>query len=282
MFIGHFMLPIRIHCWGGFGSQLFAYCLLKELSSMHTARHFKLIFHDSGITQRPIEIKRFLNDVDYCQVHDFTKGESKKVKTKGHLEIAKRFLLLMRVVMSDKEITRDKRVWPWTISIRGHYSNRPINPTIISALYSTLIEDSKEETAPSLLIHYRLGDLLHTESKSFVMPITLTNVINREISSNSSKDQSWIITENPVKAKSMMPNLLSPNQFEFISMDVEKLLSFGIRSRLFIGTNSKLSIWIVLMRVASTDKRSIVPESIKEALSKISGWNLSKVDSYEF
>jgi len=65
-------LPIRVHCWGGFGSQIFACVIAKRLASLFPARKIVLIFHSSGVTRRTLEIpKGFTGDFTVLTQDDF-------------------------------------------------------------------------------------------------------------------------------------------------------------------------------------------------------------------
>ena len=50
---------IYIHCWGGLGSQLFAWILMAETKEKFKHRRVKLVMHESGITLRKSEISSF-------------------------------------------------------------------------------------------------------------------------------------------------------------------------------------------------------------------------------
>ena len=51
------MLPaIKIHIWGGLGSQLYALALKIDLQKKFKTRKVVLVFHNSGVTRRDAEL----------------------------------------------------------------------------------------------------------------------------------------------------------------------------------------------------------------------------------
>jgi len=66
------LLPrIKIHVWGGLGSQLHAWYLAEALMVKHPGRKIKLVFHSSGVTRRTPEICQVLAEFKYIFVDDF-------------------------------------------------------------------------------------------------------------------------------------------------------------------------------------------------------------------
>ena len=66
-----FLPPLRIHSWGGLGSQLFAIALAEELKVIFPKRSFKIVLHTGGVTRRLPEIVGLFPNFDYIYEDDF-------------------------------------------------------------------------------------------------------------------------------------------------------------------------------------------------------------------
>ena len=68
---------LRIHCWGGLGSQLYAVALIYDLLKRFPKRKITLYLHTSGATRRHSEIEGIADIFEIKQVDDFkTSDES--------------------------------------------------------------------------------------------------------------------------------------------------------------------------------------------------------------
>ena len=91
-----------------------------------------------------------------------------------------------------------------------------------------------------------------------------------------------IATENPQEAKKM---IVSPanSLLEFETYDPFQTIFLGLESKIFIGTNSKLSLWIALMRsYLSNSAYTYLPTGLARNLKLLSpGRILPLLTSYE-
>lgn len=254
--------PIRVHSWGGFGSQLLALALLLDLQQSYPHRRFCLVFHSSGVTRRPPEIEAFLKGVEYIEVDDFLPQERISNKTSILKHFLKSLLVSTYIVKGDPGNKAIPIIFPWTRSIRGHYSYRPINSSTIEKFISELMRLTVSTNAPSIFVHFRLGDLLTLQSKTFSSPEKIVELINQEFNYIRKGERIVIATENPQEAKALLVGA-EHLPLEFETFDPTFTLFHGLNSRIFIGTNSKLSLWIALMRChVSTSNISYLPEDL--------------------
>ncbi|NDB85007.1 MAG: hypothetical protein EB127_20245, partial [Alphaproteobacteria bacterium] len=65
---------------------------------------------------------------------------------------------------SDKELNRLK---PWVLEVRGHYADVQVNDIELSRLRTLMGIDLEGTEINCCSVHYRLGDLIHLESKSY-------------------------------------------------------------------------------------------------------------------
>ena len=129
---------IKIHVWGGFGSQLFALVMAWRISSKFKCRRVRLVFHSSGVTERIRELpSEWLQNVSFIEVKDFvnTPPSKKPSQSKIAVEIDKTCFLgillfsgILARANSDKELNRLK---PWVLEVRGHYTDLKVNDLVL-------------------------------------------------------------------------------------------------------------------------------------------------------
>ena len=64
-------MPIRIHCWGGLGSQLYAWALFERLSIRFPKRKLRLVLHTSGVTRRASDLNDLFSVDELITLDDF-------------------------------------------------------------------------------------------------------------------------------------------------------------------------------------------------------------------
>lgn len=260
---------IRVHTWGGFGSQLLALALLLDLRQSYPSRRYCLVFHSSGVTRRPIEIKAFLEGVDYVEIDDFLTEKLISSKTSILRKALKLLLHFTYIVQSDPGSKAIPKIYPWTQSIRGHYSFRPINSSTMRKLIIELMRLTVSTKSPTIFVHFRLGDLLTLQSKTFSSPEKIVELLNQVLKDVNKVERIVIATESPKEAKALLAGT-EHLPIEFETFDPTYTLSHGLNSRIFIGTNSKLSLWIALMRChVSNSNISYLPQELARNASII-------------
>ena len=66
------LLPVlKIHSWGGFGSQLFTAYVILKVQKRYPGRRIKVIVHTSGVTRRVSEFEFAKLGAKVVQVEDF-------------------------------------------------------------------------------------------------------------------------------------------------------------------------------------------------------------------
>jgi hypothetical protein len=272
------LFPIRVHCWGGFGSQLFALNLIFELSRRFPHRKCKLILHSGGVTRRNPESIFLLGEIPYALVSDFVPSaqiqSSKKFNSNiSNFESAKsrfrnmviHFIRLTGTVAALNSNDEFNRVKPWVLSCRGHYTHLWVSDDFLKNLgqKSKVLgfgNPSEGEELENIVVQYRLGDLVALPSKSPIDPLRITNCVN-EILSKDHNLQVTVLTDSIELAKkkiSLVPEANFPN------FDSWETIKYGIHSKYFIGTNSKISEWIIIWRsLVYPDKLNFIPSSFR-------------------
>lgn len=249
------IFPISVHCWGGFGSQLFAFSLAEQIKKEFPNRNIRIVFHSSGVTKRELELKLPPKIYQIIIVDDYN-NSNRKLNKKGNAShnrflnnVVRRvlkFIGLLAEANTDAEVAALK---PWVTEIRGHYSHRLIPDNILFKLLFVLTFSAKtklprEGYLKNIALHYRLGDLLDLSEKGYIPAEEILNLINK-----NKKD--WginvidIFSDSLNDALSMLSGLMLNPKLN----DPTETICESLNYKYFIGTNSKLTIWIVLFRL---------------------------------
>ena len=236
-----------------------------------------LIFHSSGVTRRSPEVLGLLGNLDYQFVDDFvTPQKQKDLNRRFQKELKERFFSRFHLIEScNNELDYMRLRW-WTLQARGHYSNLNLSSDFSKITLGRMREladfsaTELNEISDSGSIHVRLGDLLEIEEKN---PTNFQNVVevvraNVEILEEIGL---CIYSDSPSAAQEML------KEFDFTIMAEDKFQGSALNSlvamvdsSVFIGTGSKLSIWVAVFRL-HTDflKQTYLPTYLKPILQKL-------------
>jgi len=289
--------PLHIHCWGGFGSQLHTYAFALKCRELEPKRPIHIIFHTSGVTRRELEIDFLLNDFDFEIMDDFESHNLVDVIKTGFslkeffLKICKGILYRTKLVSPDNLNGVLTSIRPLTLSYRGHYSRiryeekfyYKIREELQHALPGLLSEYSFSNT---LIVHYRLGDLL-TINKATTESDSLISEIVRVAQADMELNEIQIVSDSPEIAKELLEsrlNILLPNfKPRFINLNIKEIFVVSMQAKKFIGTTSKISIWIAVLRNQNLhDPNSFLPTKLRPILDDMLSVNSSKsIDFYD-
>lgn len=275
------MPAVRIHCWGGFGSQLFAILQYWNLQRRFPGRKLVLIIHTSGITRRDIEVQPLLRNIPFKVADDFDgqkEPATNQLNSSNKIEAikAKLYFLIKAFIkttglLSDLENTKAyNSIKPWLLSVRGHYTRFPFSSADVLKLYEVISSVENEgfdekSLAGVLSIQYRLGDLLNLPEKGFVDPKLLLSITD-SIAEKSHTNKTILLTDSPVEAKHLLDT--SNRNWEVANLSPISTIKICVDSSEFIGTNSKISFWITVFR-ALMNKESHITEVFQEKLQII-------------
>ena len=190
---------IRVHTWGGYGSQLFTAYLLLKLKRRFPNRRIKAINHTSGVTRRVTEFNFDSIGVKVVQAEDFetTNLSNDLLDTSPKFPQSFRVWARWRAIQTLKkskiivDSNNDKSfdsIKPWTIAIRGHYTNLKIQKEFVVELYRSILGSRihSEMQTSKIVIHYRLGDLVSLKQKSPVNPEKIDAILSSVLSDGQS------------------------------------------------------------------------------------------------
>lgn len=214
-----------------------------------------MVLHTGGVTKRLSELEFIHNiDFDIIQVNDF-RNQDKEFKTQIELNKTRlrRFLTTILyffnfVVSANSDLEFDK-VRPWTFSTRGHYFNRKVS----SNFYSYLLEYLDIKKKPlnrsrfELAIHYRMGDLLSLSTKSITPANKIIDIII-QIKKVSKNLHINVYSDSPRIAKETLIQAGLTDGFQVKDLPTIDVIRACIEADYFIGTGSKVSLWIVNIR----------------------------------
>ncbi len=280
-----FSPKLRIHAWGGFGSQLFAVALLKDLQKNYSARRISIFLHTGGVTRRIPEVVDLFPEISFTFRDDFSSssvGMNAEVRTARtwFMPYLKGLFTLLGLMQACDDDNSVKRVRFWTRSIRGHYSYRTISPEFLRTLSDRLqlISQCNERIVDVCSVHYRLGDLLNLENKHPIPPITILNELDR-ICKDSDFSAIKIYSDSP----SLALELLNPHGKQNVfapDLDTISVLARATQTEYFIGTSSKVSFWIAGIRSTVFKKNSSIPERNKQEITGLLNKDFTHVHLY--
>ena len=285
-----FFNKIRVHCWGGLGSQLFAWAMAEQLKIKFPSKDIQIVLHNSGVTRRESAIGFLSNKFIITNVNDYalpknlgTRLSSKDLKLRI---FAKSVLDRLGFVIYSSNLKTIAKVKPWTLVLRGHYAHDTVPVSILNSIidqistHKELRFDKLKSAQDTLGIHYRLGDLLNLDDKTYVHPDALGKFIANNVKNYHQKDIS-VYSDDIAVAKDYLGRYL-PQNVRFIDKDIWDTLTELSNQDLFIGTNSKISLWVALFR-KSQDPNSYValPSTMSKELDKIL-FKSCKLDSVDF
>ena len=140
------------------------------------------------------------------------------------------------------------KIKPWTTMIRGHYSKRLISDNFLNHCIEKFTNYNLYFSSQTLVIHYRLGDLIDLPNKSIIDPNYVIEKI-RKIAETDKLEQILVYSDTISEAKRLLSPIESLSNFiQFSDESTFTVVQNAISSKHFIGTNSKVSIWISKFR----------------------------------
>jgi len=255
--------PIRVHIWGGLGSQLYAWALLISLQDKFPKRRLIAVFHNGGVTKRESELDSYMHEFHKSIVHDYLNSSQKNCTVRNRIQMKQisfgifripfRLLGFISGANTDAEFSRLR---PWVVSLRGHYSNRKITRGVSSkignAFFQETISVGNQSALAEMAVHFRLGDLLHLESKQPLKIERLAFGISQARKYMGIRNSPISICSDSVDiAKVTLEEQCPDERFVSIHLSPRETIYFLGKVSCFIGTPSKISEWVTIFRVNS-------------------------------
>ena len=260
-------LTLKIHCCGGLGSQLLALNYYLRVQELYPRKRIILVLHTGGITARNSEID-FLNDkINLLKVDDYRVGSKDKQSLTTDSNSMFNFVKVSIKSLANNfrfVITDDKKVLKvkfWTFSVRCTYTSNILRKQDIVHMADILgiISNSSEQNFTG--VHYRMGDLPTLKPSALVPLDSVSKVINDLVKAGTVIDKVRIYSDSIIENS----NLQLPKEIdsEWKSVDTLQTISELSKARYFIGTSSKVSLWVAIFRWAlNTPGDVYLPTSI--------------------
>ena len=260
-------LTLKIHCWGGLGSQLLALNYYLRVQELYPRKRIILVLHTGGITARNSEIDFLSNKINLLKVDDYRAGSNDKQShttdsnsifnfVKASIKpIANNFRF---VITDDKKVLKVKF---WTFSVRCTYTSNVLRKQDIVHMAGILGIDSNSSEQNFLGVHYRMGDLPTLKPSALVPLDSISKIINDLNKAGAVIDKVRIYSDSIVENS----NLQLPKEIdsEWKSVDTLQTISELSKAQYFIGTSSKVSLWVAIFRWALNTAGDVyLPSSI--------------------
>lgn len=278
-----FYPTLRVHAWGGLGSQLFAIALIVDLKRRFPTRNVELVLHNGGVTKRAPEIAGLILNLRIRIVDDFSlidaieNDSNRWEKTSSRrffFNCAKLICIKFGLISRSNTNCEWQKVKPWVISFRGHYSSREISEDVLSLIYQKLLTlniiESNEHFQRDLeaVIHYRLGDLLQLKNKQQIQLQRLGNILDSPGLRNI--HEYTVFSDSLEEAVKLLSNIEKRKKFTKLALSTREMLICASKAKIFIGTNSKLSIWTILFQqIQNEDSVFYLPVELHAMLKSI-------------
>lgn len=272
--------PLRLHSWGGLGSQLHTILMSIRLANKYPSRQITLIHHTSGITRRHLETQAIPSCIKAKSIDDYSLNENKKMPGKDFMSkfivfvknLRKQIALSTQSYMIVDSEAQFAKLKPWTIDVRGHYTFLHIDKCELEQLHKLVFKDLSgiSQKPFRFFVHFRLGDLMSYDKKTNVHPSSVDALLDEMSSSADIDDNSLLImSDSPEQINSkFLPSLRNFNFEISESKDLLGLMCTAIDSEVFLGTNSKISMWIAAFRTTLyPTKQSFLPAQIRKNMA---------------
>ena len=272
--INSFLPALRVHTWGGFGSQLFTAYLILKLQRDIPQRSIVAVNHTSGVSRRTTEFDFDSLGVASRQIEDFKRREVTAtgfIPDKGILGrffqflkvLTVRFLKGTKIIVEANSDTSFSLIKPWTLALRGHYTNISLENDLVKDLYALLIisQNHTKVNSSKVVIHYRLGDLLTLKEKSPVsterLDAILSSIISKDVVPMLLTDSSQDEFSKYVSQSSMLQKCIP------VTLDPLHTLQLCIGADVFVGTGAKISLWAAIFMQFLLKQTSYLPNELK-------------------
>lgn len=267
-------LTLKIHCWGGLGSQLLALNYYLRVQELYPRKRIILVLHTGGITARNSEIDFLSNKINLLKVDDYRAGSNDK---QSHTTDSNSIFNFVKASIKPLAnnfrfvITDDKKVLKvkfWTFSVRCTYTSNILRKQDIVYMADILGITSNSAEQNFTGVHYRMGDLPTLKPSALVPLDSISKIITDLNKAGAVIDKVWIYSDSIVENS----NLQLPKEIdsEWKSVDTLQTISELSKAQYFIGTSSKVSLWVAIFRWALNTAGDVyLPSSIMNQFDQL-------------
>ena len=267
-------LTLKIHCWGGLGSQLLALNYYLRVQELYPRKRIILVLHTGGITARNSEIDFLSNKINLLKVDDYRAGSNDK---QSHTTDSNSIFNFVKASIKSLAnnfrfvITDDIKVLKvkfWTFSVRCTYTSNILRKQDIVHMADILGITSNSAEQNFTGVHYRMGDLPTLKPSALVPLDSISKIINDLNKAGAVIDKVRIYSDSIVENS----NLQLPKEIDskWKSVDTLQTISELSKAQYFIGTSSKVSLWVAIFRWALNTAGDVyLPSSIMNQFDQL-------------
>ena len=254
---------------------------------MFPGRRIILVLHTGGITARSSEIDFLSSKISLLKVDDYRdSSNSKQFHNIGSKSIFSFIKICIKFLANYFRfvITDDRKVFNvrfWTYSVRCTYTSNILRKQDVILMADILGINSINLEQNFLGVHYRMGDLPTLKPDSLVPFNSISSVINQMIKAGAVVDKVKIFSDSILDDS----NLQLPEEidFEWKSVDTLQTISELSRAQYFIGTNSKISLWVAIFRLCLSVPGDIyLPVNVAKNLSSVLNLEKKNFSTYSY
>jgi len=252
---------------------------------MFPGKRIILVLHTGGITARSSEIDFLSNKINLLKVDDYrASSKSKKLHNSGSKSIFSFIYIYIKFLANYFRfvITDDRKVFKvrfWTNSVRCTYTANVLRKQDIVHMAGLLEIDSNSSEQNFLGVHYRMGDLPTVKPESLVPLKSISSVINQIVSTGAVIEKVKIFSDSILDDY----NLRLPEEigFEWKSVETLQTIRELSKAKYFVGTNSKVSLWVAIFRLCLSVPGDIyLPVNVATILSSVLNLEKKNLNTY--
>ena len=254
---------------------------------MFPGKRIILVLHTGGITARSSEIDFLSSKINLRKVDDYrASSNSKKLHNSESKSIFSFIKIYVKFLANYFRfvITDDRKVFKvrfWTYSIRCTYTSNVLRKQDIVHMAGILGIDSNSSEQNFLGVHYRMGDLPTLKPDSLVPFNSISSVISQIIKAGAVVDKVKIFSDSILDDS----NLQLPKEidFEWKSVDTLQTIRELSQVKYFVGTNSKVSLWVAIFRLCLSVPGDIyLPVNVAKNLSSVLNLEKKNFSTYSY
>jgi hypothetical protein len=241
-----------------------------EMSKKFGDYSFHIVHHTGGVTKRKYELpENFPQPTKTLDDYGTKKYLKSARSTRLKFEFIRKILKFCRILIDNNS---GIKMYFLTKEIRGHYSHRLISKTSSKYIFDRLvshIEDIKlyqNKFAKKLIIHYRLGDLFEESIEK--QPTSMQDIVKLLTNFEPKEISEAIVLSDSLKKTEVLFKNQGFQKNNFLNVSPIETIIIGLNSKVFVGTTSKLTIWIAIFRYYFGAKPTFLPNVLKEVISR--------------
>jgi hypothetical protein len=159
---------------------------------------------------------------------------------------------------------------PFLTEVRGHYTRINLDMEEIHWILNSLdLSDFSNISisSPYTAMHLRLGDLLTLKSKSH---IDLDRLMQSKKFFSDSRKLLIYSDSKSEEVLQVIENRFNEVDIEVLHLETLKVIASCLHAEVFVGTNSKISLWIAILRLTvGSGSSTVMPRDLAKQVRSL-------------